>query len=632
MATARNTFLDKRLMEKAKNENVKLYYDRFEEQQPQCVFGLKGVCCRNCLAGPCRIIPGKQEQGICGATADVIAARNLLRYTASGASAHTDHAREVVLTLLKIAEGKTTSYRIKDKGKLRKLAKRLGKEHKGKTRDIAKTVALEGLEDFRRQEGLFHRSEGDYLNWLRMTATKERQETWKRLGILPVNADLESSHALHQTTMGNDADVNSLLLSCLRLGLVDGYAGLHLAQDMQDVLFGTPGIVRSTCNLGVLKHDHVNIAVHGHVPLLSEKIVEWGRKLEKKALKKGAKGVNVVGICCTGNEVLMRLGLPPAAHILQSELAIVTGALEAVVVDTQCIYPSLQDVAACYHTKIITTMLARMPGALHIPFQVETADEAAKKIVEVSIDNFRNRKKSGVFIPKTRTTLIGGFSAEAIAAALSKLDKKSPLRPLMESVKSGDIRGIVAVIGCRNPKLRGQKFAEELIKLLLRKDILILSTGCIAHSAAQDGLMLPEAMKHAGKGLRKVLAAIGEANSTELPPVLHMGSCVDNARIGTLVNALSEYTDIPIPKLPIAASAPEAMTEKAVAIAMWALALGISTHINPAPPVSGAAKVTKMLTKDLEKLGFGKVLLGDTPEKAAAVISQHIEKKRKNLA
>jgi len=589
------------------------------------------VCCRNCFAGPCRIIPGKQEKGICGASADTIVARNLLRAVVAGAACHSDHAREIVLALLKIGQGKT-SYNIKDERKLRTLAELLSKKYRGDIRKVAKEVALEALEDFRRQEGVFHESEGKYLNWLRITATKERQKLWKSLDVLPINADYEINHAIHKSTMGSEADPIAILLDCLRLSLVDGYAGMHLSTDLQDVIFGTPHIARSEANLGVIKEDYVNIAVHGHVPLLSEKVIEYAKKLEPEARKVGAKGINVVGICCSGNEVLMRHGIPLAGHILQSELAIVTGALEALVADLQCIYPSLQDVASCYHTKLITTALAKIPGSHYIHFTVENADEAAEEMIRIAIDNFKNRNRSRVLIPEEKTTLYSGFSPEAIVEALKRINKKDPLRPLIENMLNGNVFGIVAVVGCRNPKLRGEKFTEKMIRKLLKNNILVLTTGCVSHSAAQEGLMIPEAVEYAGGGLRRFLVKLGKANGlSAVPPVLHLGSCVDNSRIEKIVNSLSNKLKVPISSLPIAASAPEYMTEKAVAIALWALSLGIGLHVNPTPPVTGSKLVTKFLTQDLEKTTGGKVLLADRPDSAANILIEHIKGKRKLL-
>jgi carbon-monoxide dehydrogenase catalytic subunit len=467
------------------------------------------------------------------------------------------------------------------------------------------------------------------LNWLRINAPKYLQEQWKKLDILPENADIETTRAQHATTMGNDADPNSLLLQCLKLGLVDGYAGLSMATDIQDILFGTPKLIKAEANLGTIKSDYINLAVHGHIPLLAEKVLEWSKKLEPEAIKAGAKGINLVGVCCQANEMAQRHGIAMAAHTMQSELALVTGAMEAMVVDAQCIYPSLAAVASCYHTKLITTMVARMPGALHIPFKIEEADETAKKIVRIAINNFKNRNKAKVLIPQEKMDLYSGFSVEQIIESLSKLDKKQPLKPLMDNIKSGNIKGVVAIVGCRNPKLRGQKFCETLIKKLLKENILVVTTGCISHASAQEGLMKPEAVKFCGEKLKSVLIAIGKANGIgALPPVLHMGSCVDNSRIIRLVSEISNYSKIPISKLPIAASAPELVTEKAFAIGTNALAHGITLHVNPPLWTSGA----KLVEQSLANLPTGGKLFYEADvDKCAEALINIINEKRKAL-
>jgi carbon-monoxide dehydrogenase catalytic subunit len=615
------SWVNQKLLDKSRKDNASFVIDRYQDQQPQCNFGLSGVCCKNCNMGPCRMTP-KAGKGVCGADANVIASRNLLRTISAGACCHVEHARENALLLWKVGTGKTKAYSIKDKAKLQAFAKKLGKKN-------AKDVALEAFEDFRRQHGVFHKSEGLYLNWLRINAPKYLQEEWKKLDILPENADIETTRAQHATTMGNDADPNSLLLQCLKLGLVDGYAGLMMATDIQDILFGTPKLIKAEANLGTIKPDYINLSVHGHIPLLAEKVLEWSKKLEPEAKKAGAKGINLVGVCCQANEMVQRHGIAMAAHTMQSELALVTGAMEAMVVDAQCIYPSLASVASCYHTKLITTMVARMPGAIHIPFKIEDADETAKKIVRVAIDNFKNRNKAKVYIPNEKMSLYSGFSVEQIVDALKKVNPKDPLKPLIDNIKSGNIKGVVAVIGCRNPKLRGQKFSETLIKKLLKENILVITTGCISHASAQEGLMKPEAVKYCGDKLKAVLIAIGKANKIGvLPPVLHMGSCVDNSRIIRLVSEISNYTKIPISKLPIAASAPELVTEKAVAIGTNALVHGITVHVNPPLWTSGA----KLVEKQLGNLPTGgKMFYESDVDEAAKKIINIINEKRKAL-
>ncbi len=624
--------LNKELLDKAAGENIELVTDRYEKQQPQCLWGLNGTCCKNCFQGPCRIIPGKSEKGICGAGADLIVARNFLRSVAAGTTGHTDHAKEIALALLEIAEGRTKDYGIADIAKLKMIAGKLGIKTNKPAKAIAKEVALEALEDFRRQQGLFLKPEGKYLNWLKLHATKERTALWKKLNILPVNADAETSHALNQTTMGCDADPADILIDTLRVALADGYSGLAMATDLQDVVFGAPHITKSACNLGVLDESKVNIIVHGHVPLLSIKVVEFARKLENIAKKAGAKGINVVGMCCSGHEALERQGIPLAGHMLQQELAIVTGAADAIAVDMQCIFPALQDVAQCYHTKLITTMdFVKIPGAKHIPFTVHDANKAAKKIVMEAIGAYKKRDSARVFIPKEKNELIAGFGIESLAGALAKINRKDPLKPLIDALKRGDIYGIAAIAGCRNLKVK-ENFHEELTKILLKNNVLVIGTGCWAHAAAQAGLMNEGSAEYAGAKLRKVLKTIGNANGlSTLPACLHFGSCVDNSRIASLLEMLSERTKIPIYKLPVAGSAPEYATEKALAIGTFFLTLGVTLHVNPVPEVTGSKLVSRILTQDLEKITGAKVLLAETPEKAADALLQTIKQKRRTL-
>ena len=624
----KDSFLDEKLVEKAKEENISTFLDRVDKQTP-CIFGVKGVCCRICLSGPCRVVG--ELKGVCGADADTVVARNLLRSVAGGASCHVDHAREITLALLDIAEGKTISYEIGGKKKLRELAKKLGVKASSE-KDLARGVALEALEEFRRQEGVFHESEGEYSNWLRIHALPSRISLWKNIGILPISGDYEISHALHVTTMGNESEPTSLLLKCLRIGLVDGYMGLHLSSDLQDVIFGEPKLVETEANLGVLKEDHVNVAVHGHVPLLSAKVVEYAKKMEEKARKVGAEGINVVGICCTGHEILERHGIHLAAHVLQAEFAIVTGALEVLVADMQCIFPSLSTIAGCYHTKIITTANARISGAMYMPFTVENADEIARRMIEIAIENFKSRDKSRVYIPKKKAKLYAGFSDSTLLKLFSSVENDNPINVLVSALESGEVKGICAVVGCRNPRLKGEKFVEKMIKELLKEDVWVITTGCIAHSAAQEGLMNPSALKFCGSGLRKFLREVGRANSMKaLPPVLHFGSCVDNSRIEKFWKKIAEFLNTDFSSLPLVASAPELLTEKSVAIGMWLLCLGIPLHLNIIPPISGSNKVLKFFSRDVEKLLGSYVVVANDPVEAAKCLVEAIEKRRKKL-
>ncbi len=618
------------MIERAVASGIEVFNQRLEKQLPQCGFGQLGTCCRMCYMGPCRIDPfGEGAQtGVCGATADTIVTRNLLREAVGGAASHIGHARHVVLTLKKAVEGKAP-YRVADQDKLREIANGLGIITNGRAeRDIVMDIIEKALEDLTSQDG-------KPMNWLRFRAPKKEYEMWEKLGLLITNAHNEIEEAMHRTSMGNDADPINLLLSVLRIGIADGYAGLHVATDLHDIMFGTPRIKMIEANMGVLDKDSVNIAMHGHNPVLSEKILEWSMKLENEAKSVGAKGIKVVGVCCTGNELVMRHNVPLAAHNLQAELLLHTGAVDAMVVDMQCIWPAIAKVAECYGTKFITTeSFVKIPNAIHIQFEPETADEEAKKIVSFAIEAFIKRKGREVFIPQEKSKALVGFSVEAIIDVLKKINSTDPLKPFIDNIVNGNIYGVVGFAGCPNPKMRNTFITERMMKFLITNNVLVVTTGCTAHIAAQAGLMTPEATEnYAGAGLKTVLTVLGEAAgfNVPLPPVWHMGSCVDNSRIANLLAALAERLDVKISQLPVAASAPELITEKAVAIGSWLLALGLLVHIAPAPRILGSPVATKVLTEDLEGLTGGKAYVELDPEKAASGLLSHIEKKRKAL-
>jgi carbon-monoxide dehydrogenase catalytic subunit len=617
------------LCKKAAAEGIDTAWDRYEKQKPQCGFGELGLCCRNCLQGPCRINPfGEPKTGICGADADLIVARNLLRSVTGGSASHTDHAYSAVQLLRLMTEGKTP-YSLKGAGKIPGVAAKLGINTAGKKdEEVAHEIALTALADF-----------GNYseapMKWLTATAPAERVELWGKLGILPRNPDREIRRAMHETAMGVDGSPMNLLLASLKSGLIDGYAGLHLGTDIQDIIFGIPTPVKTEANMGVLDKNKVNIIVHGHMPEVSEKVVEWAEKLSSEAKAAGAEGITIAGICCSGNEVLMRHGVPLAGNFLSQELAIITGAVDAMVVDVQCFMPALTKVAACYHTKIITTQaIAQLPDAEHIPIEPEDADEGAQKILRLAIEAYKKRDPSKISIPQHKSEAWGGFSVEAIVGALAKVDAAQPLKPLVDNIVNGNIKGAVGVVGCNNVKITQDVFHVELIKELLAQDVLVVATGCAAQALAKYGFLSPQGAKtYAGKGLLAVLTAVGEAAGLggPLPPVLHMGSCVDNSRIGDLVGALAAYLKVPIKDLPVVASAPELQHEKAVSIGVWAVALGLMTHISLPPPVLGSPLVSQVLTESIEGITGGKFYVEGDAHKAAAGILAHIMQKRKGL-
>ncbi len=601
----------------AQKAGLETAWDRFEKQQPQCGFGELGLCCRHCNMGPCRIDPFGEgpSRGVCGATADIMVARGLLRAIAAGAAAHSDHARDVAHTLKLTAQGKGGGYEIKDEAKLRRLAAEYGLPVDGRSvEEIALDVAEAALSEFGQQEGP--------IRFTRRAPAK-RVALWGSLGIDPRGIDREIVESMHRTHIGVDNDYVNLILHGLRASLADGWGGSMIATELQDVLFGVPQPKRSEANLGVLKHDQVNIIVHGHEPILSEMIVAAAEDPELLALAEqvGAKGINVAGICCTGNEVLMRHGIPVAGNFLHQELAIITGAVEAIVVDVQCIFPALGDLSGCFHTKFISTSpKAKFPGAVHMEFHEETAYETAKAIVRAAAENYPNRNRAKVNIPDIKSECMVGFSVEAILAALG-----GSLDPLLGAIKSGAIRGIVAVVGCNNPKVPQDYGHLNLVRELIRNDVLVVTTGCNAQACAKAGLLLPEAADQAGEGLKGVCKALG------IPPVLHMGSCVDISRILVACAAIAGALGVDISDLPVAGAAPEWMSEKAVSIGAYVVASGIFTVLGTIPPVLGSPKVAELLTVGAEGVVGGKFAVEPDPFQAAQLILDHIAAKRAAL-
>ena len=607
------------LLEKAQKDEVETAWDRMKSLGRPCRFGQQGICCRICAMGPCRV--GGDRKGVCGATAETVAARNFIRMIAGGAAAHSDHGRAVAEAFVSVLLKQMTGYEIKDVQKLFQVALDFGVDLGGKSiEEIAKEVGEMALAEFGRQEG--------ELLFLKRAPLK-RQEIWHELGVAPRGIDREIVEIMHRTHMGVDMDYENLLRQGTRAALADGWGGSMIATELQDIMFGTPTPIASSVNLGILKKDEVNIIVHGHEPLLSEMIVIATRdpELIELAKSKGANGINIGGICCTANEILMRHGIPLAGNMLQQEVAIVTGAVDAMVVDVQCIMASLPEVAKCYHTKIITTSpRAKIPGAVHMEFSEENAVERAREVVRAAIENYPNRRGE-VEIPDEHMDLVAGFSHETINYLLGGVYRAS-YKPLNDNIINGRIRGIAGVVGCNNPRVTHDESHLAMVKELIKHDVIVLQTGCSAMACAKIGLMTPEAAKeHAGSGLAEVCETVG------IPPVLHMGSCVDNSRILMAASAVVKEGGLgdDIGDLPAAGAAPEWMSEKAISIGHYFVASGVFTVFGATWPTLGSEQLTKYLFEDIEGTLKGKWAFEADPIKAAKLMIDHIDKKRKEL-
>jgi carbon-monoxide dehydrogenase catalytic subunit len=624
--------IKKRSSDEASQEMIELMaeaglknaWDRYEAQEPQCGFGRLGICCRNCAMGPCRIDPFEEgpQEGVCGATADTIAARNLIRMIAAGAAAHSDHGRDITHTFKMAAQSEACDYTIKDETKLKQVAARYGIKTKDRQKkEIAADLVNIVMSEFGKQEGI--------LDSVAAYAPKARQRVWEKFGVTPRAIDREIVEIMHRTHIGVGSDYKNLLKQGIRACLADGWGGSLYATELSDILFGAPQPVRFGANLGVLDKEQVNLIVHGHEPTLSDIIVAVSQEdeLVKLAKDKGATGINIAGICCTANEILMRHGIPVAGNFLQQELAVMTGAVDVMLVDVQCIMPALGSLSGCFHTKLITTSpKCKIAGAEHIEFHEDKAVETARKIIKIAIENFTNRKNA-VKIPNVTEQGIAGFTTENTFYNLGGRFRGS-YRPLNDAVISGRLRGAAGVVGCNNPKQMHDYCHVEMIKHLIKNDVLVVTTGCNAIAAGKAGLMRPDAAaKYCGPGLAEICETVG------IPPVLHLGSCVDNSRILTvLANTVAEGgLGEDISDLPVAGAAPEWMSEKAVSIGMYFVASGVFTVIAEPLPVLGAPNLARYLTDEIEKDIGGKWAFERDPIKAAEMMIEHIESKREAL-
>ncbi|MDA8388963.1 MAG: anaerobic carbon-monoxide dehydrogenase catalytic subunit [Nitrospiraceae bacterium] len=614
-----------KIIEWGEAEGLVTCFERAEKMKP-CPIGETGACCKVCHMGPCRLVGPKAEEeatGVCGAQLSTIAARNLLRMVAAGTAAHSDHARSMALTLLAVGEGKTSDFEIKDPAKLMRMAEILEIDSSGKEiKDLAREVALKLLEDFSRRDGA--------VGYARRAPAKT-QERWRKWGIVPRSIDREVVEAMHRTNMGVDHDPDHLLLHALKTSLADGWSGSMMATDITDVLFGTPKPVRAESSFGIFKPDHVNLVIHGHEPTLAEAIIDVVAEPElvEYAKSKGAKGINLGGMCCTANEVLMRHGIPTSGGFTNQELGVMTGLVDAIAVDVQCIMPAIVEMAKKFHTKVITTSEKAMTqGATHVAFDEHHAREAARKIARIAIDNFPMRTKKGKFVESDKAPVIAGFSHEYIEYMQGGRWRAS-FRPLNDAIMAGRIRGVVALVGCDNPRVPATGLFRYLAVEFIKQDVLVVTTGCGANAYAAAGFLTPEtALEHAGPGLREVCEAIG------IPPILHLGACVDNSRILTIASAMAAEGGLSdeIGGMPAVGIAPEWMSEKAIAIACYFAASGVPVIFGGgSSPVGASKEVTNLMTNVWYERFLGALHFEKDPEQVLALSLEYIDKARVNL-
>ncbi len=609
------------MQERLDDMGVDTVFTRYEKQQPQCGFGMQGVCCQLCSHGPCRITP-KASKGICGASADTIVARNLVRLTTHGVAAYSHHLEELAKTIKATANGKTP-YKIQDEGKLREIAKVAGLDLNKTANELAEQLADVILSDLRKDSG-------EPLAMLELFAPETRKKVWRELGVIPGGVHSEIRDALTKTMSNINTDPIDLLLTSLRLSIATGYTGLVATVTLQDILLGTPEVTESEADLGIIDPDTVNIVAHGHVPLVATAVLGAieSDEMIKYAKEAGANGIKVYGSMCTGQELMQRKGTTASNYSgqlgnwLSQEHHIATGAIDLVMMDMNCSIPGMKSVADKFHTKLVSVdRILRMEGVKdNVDYDPEKVEEQAKELVKMAVDTYKKRDKGKVQIPGHKSAAVAGFSVESILGALG-----GSLDPLLDEIKKGNIKGIAAVVGCTNNRNGHDDKGLTIMKEFIKNDVLVIAAGCMSSGAEIEGLMLPSAADQAGDGLKAVCNALG------VPPVLNFGSCVDIGRIGAAVTAIAGALGVDPSQLPVVASAPEYLEQKAIADGIFAVSFGLLTHLGPVPPVTGSPLVTKVLTEDIEGLTGGKVLVEEDPVKAVEKMLAHIEKKRQGL-
>lgn len=613
------------MLKMVEGQNIETVFDRVVAQQPQCTFGNTGICCKICLAGPCRIKKeeGPSSRGICGATAYTIVARNLVRSIAGGAASHSEHARHIVHAAHALVEGHGSDYQIKSPAKLHEIAGKLGIEILNREdMEILKDVVEIAYADFGRYQDR-------PLAFLDTLITAGRREKFKGTNIMPRAIDGSVTELIAQTAMGVDADPVNIIFGGLKTSLSD-LCGSYIGSVLSDVLFGIPEPIVSEANLGVINPKMVNIAVHGHNPALSEMVVSAASAMKEDAIKAGAEGVNIVGICCTGNELLMREGVYLATSSASQEMAILTGALDAMVVDIQCIYPAVQTLAECFHTKVITTeFIMKIPGAQHLAFDPSTAMADAKKLIAIAIKAYGKRDPKKINIPSEKHKVVAGFSREVLVNMFAKICPDRPMSVLTDAIQSGQIKGVAFMIGCNNLKRFQDESHIAILKELVKNDVFVITGGCSAGAYAKFGFMNPEAVDaYAGEGLKSFLKTLEDANpqmSTRLPLTFHVGSCVDYSRGIELLVAMADELGVDTPKVPFVVSAPEAMHEKAVAIGTYCVTMGCPVHVGTMPPVEGSDLIYGITTQIAHDVFGGNFILEVDPTIGATKLLDALE-------
>ena len=593
-------------------------FDRFDSQQPQCGFGMAGICCKICNMGPCKIT-SKSPKGVCGADADLIVARNLLRSAAAGVAQHGMHGREVILSLKWAAEGKL-DLPILGQQKIKDTAKAFGiKTERRSIKKIASELADVLLDDMSRTVP------GDY-KIIEALGSEERKKVWKELDILPISAYHEVFESYHKTGVGTDGDWKSIMQQFLRCGLAFTYSGVVSTSIATDGLFGVGDRVTSKVNIGALKKGYVNIAVHGHLPTLVSEIVKVGQeeKFINLAKEAGAKGIRFYGICCSGLSAMYRYaGVIPLSNAVSAELVLGTGALDLWIADVQDVFPSIMEVAKCFRTTVVTTSeSARLPGAERFEYDhhhsnIGETRALAEKIVLRGIESFKDRQGIPVYIPPYEVDAEVGFSPEYVHKHYGSM------KPLYEAIKEGKILGIVNMVGCNNPKVVYEKCVIDVANALLRNNILILTNGCASFPLMKMGYCNVSGQEHAGESLNEFLG--------DLPPVWHVGECIDNTKSSGIFAGVAGEAGKPLYEMPFAFTSPEWSNEKGIDAALGFRLMGINSYHCVEAQIHGSKNVIEFLKEGTKDLLGSVMVVNPNPDALGEKIVADIIEKRKAL-
>ncbi|MFQ5647576.1 MAG: carbon monoxide dehydrogenase, partial [bacterium] len=405
------------MLKKADRDGVDTAFHRAHSMSA-CPIGEVSACCKHCAMGPCRLSPKdpNSKVGVCGATYDTIASRNFARMVAAGTASHTDHGMALLALFREVAQGHNTAYKIKDVKKLRQVAQSVGIEvqtgDEGSRTDRDTNEIAEELAD--KLQLSFTQVEGEIPFASRVP--EKTLETWRKEGIVPRGAMLEVMELMHRSHMGMDQDYENIMTQSMRTALADGWAGSMVGTEIADILYGNPKPIRTEVDMGCLSENKVNIIIHGHEPTLFESMIDAVNDdtLINKANAAGAEGINLLGMCCSGAEALMRHGIPHAGSFMSTEAVIITGAVDAMAVDVQCIKQGLLKMANCYGTKFFTTnRRAKVSGAEHIELDEARPEECCHKIVEMAVERYQNRN-TPIEIPQEKHEAISGFNHEVI--------------------------------------------------------------------------------------------------------------------------------------------------------------------------------------------------------------------------